>query len=224
MLKNLKVVITAGPTVERIDPVRYITNDSSGKMGYALAEAAQKAGANVFLISGPVSLPTPNGVCRVDISSADDMLDACQTHMPCDVFISAAAVADFKVLSPSKIKIKKKPDDESSLILHLSKNPDILKTISESKKCPFMVGFAAETNDIKSNAINKITRKKINLILANDVSDKSIGFNNDENELLGIDNEFNEYPFCRATKSELATEIIKLIAKLRETMNSSCDK
>jgi len=160
-LKNLKVVITAGPTIERIDPVRYITNDSSGKMGYALAEAAQKAGANVFLISGPVSLPTPEEVSRVDVSSADDMLAACEAHMPCDVFISAAAVADFKVLSASSIKIKKDHDNDSDIVLHLAKNPDIIKTISESKKCHFVVGFAAETHDVKKNAISKIIRKKL---------------------------------------------------------------
>lgn len=214
-MKNLKVVITAGPTIERIDPVRYITNDSSGKMGYALAEAAQKSGGKVILISGPVSLPTPEGVCRVDVSSADDMLAACETHMPCDVFISAAAVADFKVLSPSSIKIKKNHGDNGNMVLHLAKNPDILKTISESRKCKYIVGFAAETNDVKNNAISKIIRKKINLILANDVSDQSIGFNNDENEIIGIDDQFNEYPFPRASKSKLASEVIELIAKLR---------
>ncbi|MBY4841205.1 MULTISPECIES: phosphopantothenoylcysteine decarboxylase [unclassified Pantoea] len=213
-LNGLKIVITAGPTVERIDPVRYITNDSSGKMGYALAEAAQKAGGRVLLISGPVSLPTPEGVIRIDVLSADDMLAACQANMPCDIFISAAAVADFKVLSPSTFKIKKKYDNDNNIVLHLSKNPDIIKTISESKKTNFTVGFAAETHDIKENAKSKIIRKKINLILANDVSDESIGFNNDENELLAIDDQFNEYPFPRATKSKLAAEVIDLIIKL----------
>lgn len=214
-LNGLKIVITAGPTVERIDPVRYITNDSSGKMGYALAEAAHKAGANVFLISGPVSLPTPDGVSRVDVLSADDMLAACQDHMPCDIFISAAAVADFKVLTPGNIKIKKKYAADDSMVLHLVKNPDIIKIISESGQCHFTVGFAAETHDVKENAISKITRKKINLILANDVSDKSIGFNNDENELLAIDEHFNEYPFPRAAKSQLASGIFELIMKLQ---------
>lgn len=166
LLSGLRLVITAGPTQEAIDPVRYISNHSSGKMGYALAAEAATAGAQVTLVSGPVSLPTPERVKRVDVVSADDMLRACLAHVSsCDIFIGVAAVADYRPQQVAKQKIKK---TDESLSLLLVKNPDIISAIAAMERRPFTVGFAAETVDVAQHGLEKLQRKKLDLLFAND--------------------------------------------------------
>ncbi|MCB1665869.1 MAG: bifunctional phosphopantothenoylcysteine decarboxylase/phosphopantothenate--cysteine ligase CoaBC [Pseudomonadales bacterium] len=166
LLSGLRLVITAGPTQEAIDPVRYISNHSSGKMGYALAAEAAAAGAHVTLISGPVALATPERVRRVEVVSADDMLQACLAHVPtCDIFIGVAAVADYRPQQVAEQKIKKAED---TLSLTLVKNPDIISTIAALEQRPFTVGFAAETIDVTKHGAEKLQRKKLDLLFAND--------------------------------------------------------
>lgn len=166
LLAGLKVTITAGPTQEAIDPVRYISNRSSGKMGYALAAEAAAAGAIVTLISGPVALATPDRVNRIDVLSADEMLAASlSSAQDCDIFIGVAAVADYRPEQVAAQKIKKSAD---SLQLNLVKNPDIIATIAGLENRPFTVGFAAETNDIEDFGAQKLQRKKLDLLFAND--------------------------------------------------------
>src|SRR5690606_25134028 len=141
LLKGLKVVVTAGPTRERIDPVRFISNRSSGKMGYAVAEAARDAGAKVVLVSGPVQIPSPRGIERIDVESAEQMLSAVQRHLQdADIFIAAAAVSDYRCSEVAREKIKKTSD---SLTLSLTRAPDVLATVGKSCSPPFLVGFAA---------------------------------------------------------------------------------
>ena len=147
-LDGLHILITAGPTQENIDPVRYITNHSSGKMGFALAEAAVEAGARVTLVTGPVHLPTPDRVNRIDVVSARDMLAACEAAMPCDLFIASAAVADYRPEVVATQKMKKDPSSGEGLLLQLVRNPDILATIAGRADRPFSVGFAAETENL----------------------------------------------------------------------------
>lgn len=194
---GLHVVITAGPTREPLDPVRYLSNHSSGKMGYALASAAAAHGANVTLISGPVSLATPDGVTRIDVETALEMADtAQQLATKADVFIGCAAVADFRAEAPAEHKLKKRPDDDG-LTLQLVKNPDIIATIANRPRGPgrpYMVGFAAETRDLENYARDKLARKNLDMIVANDVSQAGLGFGSDNNAalLLWHDNENRE--------------------------------
>lgn len=181
LLEGKKITITAGPTREEIDPVRYISNHSSGKMGYALANAAKELGAEVTLVSGPVNLPPPTDINTVKVSSADQMLDAVMSTMKdCNIFIGCAAVADYKVQQKVDQKIKKSDDE---LTLTFIKNPDILKEVAHLSAPPFTVGFAAETQNLKEYALAKLQRKKLNMIAANDVSDSKIGFNSEQNAL-----------------------------------------
>lgn len=182
LLAGKKVCITAGPTREAIDPVRYISNHSTGKMGFALAAACYAAGAEVTLLAGPVSLDTPNGVRRVNVSSAMQMLDASmqQLEQGCDVFIATAAVADYRVAEIAEHKIKKAGDE---LNVALVKNPDIVATIAQQEKRPFMVGFAAETRHVEEYAAGKLVAKKLDMIACNDVSRPDIGFASDENAM-----------------------------------------
>lgn len=203
------VVITAGPTQEMIDPVRYITNKSSGKMGYALAEAAASAGAKVTLISGPVQLNIPHNVHCIKINTAQEMLSAVQKEIKhCDIFIATAAVADYRCADISKQKIKK---DKNTLTLQLERNPDILATVAALPKRPFCVGFAAETENVVAYAKKKLKEKKCDLIIANQVGvDK--GFDNDNNQVTVISSK-NEKAFPLMTKKELAGELIKIITK-----------
>jgi phosphopantothenoylcysteine decarboxylase/phosphopantothenate--cysteine ligase len=172
LLAGKRVIVTAGPTFEPIDPVRGITNVSSGKMGYAVARAAREAGAKVILISGPTALPAPYGVPRINVQSARDMLDqvlkSVQGDAPADVFISVAAVSDWRVANASTQKIKKSDVDEKALNLQFTENPDILATVAGLPKAPYCVGFAAETQDIEAYAKAKLSKKKIPLIVAND--------------------------------------------------------
>ncbi|USZ49239.1 bifunctional phosphopantothenoylcysteine decarboxylase/phosphopantothenate--cysteine ligase CoaBC [Halomonas sp. DN3] len=178
---DLHVVITAGPTREPLDPVRYLSNHSSGKMGFALAEAARDSGARVTLIAGPVSLPTPPGVARHDIETAQELLATAEGLMDgCDIFIGCAAVADYRAEAPAEHKIKKQ-DDDDGLTLKLVKNPDIIATLAARDPRPLMVGFAAETRDVVRYAEDKLARKGLDMIVANDVSREGLGFGSDRN-------------------------------------------
>jgi phosphopantothenoylcysteine decarboxylase / phosphopantothenate---cysteine ligase len=211
-LAGKKVTITAGPTREALDPVRYLSNHSSGKMGFAIAAAAARAGAEVTLIAGPVRLATPAGVKRVDVVSTDDMLAAAeQAADDCDLFIAAAAVVDFRPAVVAAQKIKK-DDGNDSDVLQLVKNPDIVATIAaRSDKRPFVVGFAAETENVTEHAEGKLARKNLDMIVANDVSDPEGGFNSDRNAVIVIDRS-GQQPLPAALKTELAAELIELIA------------
>ena len=210
-LSNKSVLITAGPTQEPIDPVRYVTNRSSGKMGYALAEAAIEAGAQVTLVSGPVNILPPASCNLIPVETAQEMYDAVMHHVRgIDIYIGTAAVADY---SPSKIensKIKKKGNNEA-LVLKMKENQDILKTVSDMKDRPYMVGFAAETEDLLKNARKKLEKKKIDLIIANDVSDKSIGFDSEENEVTLITNS-EEVLLDKSSKKKIAKSIVEFIS------------
>ena len=209
ILSGKKVVITAGPTREAIDPVRYISNHSSGKMGYALASAMTDAGASVTLISGPVSLQCPDRCELISVVSADDMLAAASLAVKkADIFISSAAVADYRVTEVASQKIKKKSDKMS---LKLSKTPDIVAILSENNPQLFVVGFAAETEQVEAHAREKLDRKQLNAIIANDVSRMDIGFNSDDNEALWIDAD-NSQTLSKKSKAQLAREIAVLIA------------
>ncbi len=175
------VLITAGPTREAIDPVRYISNHSSGKMGYALAQAAAEMGAKVTLVSGPVNLATPPGVTRIDVDSAQQMLEAVMGQVEQhDIFIGCAAVADYRIAAVADQKIKKSAEQ---MQLALVRNPDILAAVAQHTIRPFTVGFAAETNDVEQYARCKLQRKKLDMIAANDVSIQGLGFNADSNAL-----------------------------------------
>ena len=183
-LRGKRVMITAGPTREALDPVRYITNHSSGKMGYALAHAAALAGAQVTLVTGPVNLPTPPNVKRIDVQSALDMqaaVDADIEHQ--DVFIACAAVADYRAQSVAAQKMKKQGQGDDAVSLNLIKNPDILASVAKRKDKPFTCGFAAETHDVADYALSKLERKGIDMIAANDVSKQGQGFNSDDNHI-----------------------------------------
>jgi len=211
-LTGQHVLITAGPTQENIDPVRYITNHSSGKMGFALAEAAAEAGARVTLVTGPVHLPTPDRVTRVDVVSARDMLAACEAAMPADVLIAAAAVADYRPEVVASQKLKKDPTKGDGLLLQLVRNPDILATLAQRSDRPFSVGFAAETENLLEYASRKLKDKNLDLIVANDVANPSIGFNSEENAITVIDRELHENAFAQTSKGKIARQLIAFIA------------
>ncbi len=206
-LKRKTIVITAGPTIERIDPVRFLSNDSSGKMGYALAQKASELGASVILVSGKTALATPTGVKRIDIESAKDMLNAVMENISqADWFIAAAAVSDYTVAETAKQKMKKTGND--GLTLTLVQNPDILKTICQLTDKPFCIGFAAETENVIEYAKAKRLRKGTDLIAANDVSDKSIGFNSDSNAITLIGENDYQQDFKAMEKSILAEKLL----------------
>lgn len=221
LLTGKHLVITAGPTREAIDPVRYISNHSSGKMGFALAEAATEAGALVTLIAGPVKLPTPSRVNRIDVTSAQDMLSAAQKACAsADIFIASAAVADYRPKNISHQKIKKKDDDESiDMVIELTKNPDVLASIASAKSRPFCVGFAAETEHLVRHAREKLSRKNIDLIIANDVANPNIGFNSDQNQVTAI-SATSTRRFKMMPKRQLACELISLISEREKEVSS----
>ena len=186
--QGLHIAITAGPTREPLDPVRYLSNHSSGKMGYALAAVAAELGAQVTLISGPVSLPTPEGVTRIDVETAVEMhATSRRLATECDLFIGCAAVADYRAEAPAEHKIKKRVD-EDGLTLKLIKNPDIIADITAMRDAaggrPFVVGFAAETRDLESYARDKLERKRLDMIVANNVATQGLGFGADNNAAL----------------------------------------
>lgn len=209
-LSGKTVTITAGPTREQIDPVRYISNNSSGKMGYALAEAAVQEGAIVNLVSGPVVLAADKSINLFKINSASEMLEAVNTCMKSsDIFISCAAVADYKPSNYSDTKIKKENLD--NLEINLEKNHDILSEVAEQFSSAYIVGFAAETSNVNSNAKKKLDSKNLNMIISNDVSDTSIGFDSDENEVHVITS--NETIFIKKDKKiRIAREILNIIS------------
>jgi phosphopantothenoylcysteine decarboxylase/phosphopantothenate--cysteine ligase len=216
LLAGRKVLITAGPTRERIDPVRFITNRSSGKMGYAVAEAARDAGAEVVLVSGPVNLPAPPGMRRVCVETAEQMMSAVVADLPgTEVFIAAAAVSDYRPVQVSAEKIKKTSD---SLLLALSRTPDILATVAAGSPRPFVVGFAAETQNVERNALAKLEAKRLDMIAANQVGD-GLAFDCDDNALTVYwRGDRRELP--RAGKAELATRLIGVIAERFEAARS----
>lgn len=210
VLAGVNLVLTAGPTREAIDPVRYISNHSSGKMGFALATAARELGANVTLVAGPVNLPTPSGVTRIDVSSALEMHKAVMdAQNACDIFVACAAVADYRPARQVEQKIKKTEDE---LTLTFTKNPDILADVAAQTNAPFTLGFAAETQDVAHYAKGKLARKKLDMIAANDVSDKNIGFNSDNNALTVFWQD-SEHTLSLAGKQDLAVQLLQLVAQ-----------
>ena len=217
LLAGQRVVITAGPTREALDPVRFISNHSSGKMGYALAQAAIDAGAQTTLVSGPVHLPAPDHARVLKVESAAEMLEQCLLLLTdCDIFIACAAVADYRPATVDQQKIKKGAEQIS---LMLVRNPDIVATVAASEKRPFVVGFAAETQELLTHAREKMSRKGLDMIIANDVSDRSIGFNSDNNQatVLWAD---GEQPLPLGSKAAMARQVIALIARQLESRKS----
>ncbi|CAG8999701.1 MAG: Coenzyme A biosynthesis bifunctional protein CoaBC [Candidatus Celerinatantimonas neptuna] len=207
-LTGTTIVITAGPTQEAIDPVRYISNYSSGKTGYALAQAAVELGATVKLISGPVHLPTPKGCERINVLSALDMYKATMDTIPsCDIFIASAAVADYRVAEIADQKIKKK---DEQMRLTLVRNPDIVAAVADHPNRPFTVGFAAETQDVAQYAKDKMQRKHLDMIAVNDVSKSDRGFNVDTNALQVFWPD-GEYELPCTSKRKIAEQLIQLI-------------
>ncbi|WP_127347191.1 bifunctional phosphopantothenoylcysteine decarboxylase/phosphopantothenate--cysteine ligase CoaBC [Pseudidiomarina mangrovi] len=222
VLAGKQVVITAGPTREAIDPVRYLSNHSSGKMGFALAAAAQQLGATVTLVAGPCQLPTPAQVKRIDVISATDMLAAVEQHIDAaDIFIGCAAVADYRPRQVGADKIKKQHDQ---MHIELVKNPDILATVAARKNAPFTIGFAAETQQLEHYATGKLQAKKLALIAANNVSDSSIGFNSDDNamQLFWHDpaGQIQQRTLEKASKSAIAIAILQHAAGLMAATSS----
>jgi len=210
-LAGKRVVITAGPTREPIDPVRYISNHSSGKMGYALARAAADAGAQVVLVSGPVNLPVPEGVAIRPVVTAQDMLQGAELAVSegCDIFIATAAVADYRPAACAGDKIKK---TDEAMTLSLVRNPDTLATIAARKNPPFTVGFAAETTDVARYASDKMQRKKLNMIVANDVSVPGLGFNSNQNAVT-VFWPSGEQAIGPDSKQAIADTLVALIAE-----------
>ncbi|MFT6986967.1 MAG: phosphopantothenoylcysteine decarboxylase/phosphopantothenate--cysteine ligase [Psychromonas sp.] len=209
---DVNITITAGPTQEALDPVRYISNHSSGKMGFALAQAAQKMGANVTLISGPVNLTTPYNVKRVDVISASEMHKASLENLDsCDIFIACAAVADYRpeVVAQQKMKKQQSIDD---LTIKLVKNPDIIAAVAGDKNRPFCVGFAAETENIEQYAKDKLTRKNLDLIAANDVAAVGQGFNSEKNA-LSVFSALERFDITLADKKIVAHQLLEIIFK-----------
>ncbi len=205
---SLKVVITAGPTREPIDPVRFITNRSSGKMGYAVAAACVEQGAEVILVSGPVSIAVPSGVDCIEVETAQEMHDAVFANIvDADVFIGTAAVADYRIATPEEQKIKKSAEQ---LSIDLIKNPDVLADVAMMDEAPFTVGFAAETNGLETYAKSKLKNKKLNMIAANLVGVSGSGFDSDNNQLhIYWDNGDKILPLTN--KAELARELVAVI-------------
>lgn len=218
-LQHLRIMLTAGPTREDIDPVRYISNHSSGKMGFAIATEAALRGAKVLLVSGPVSLETPTGVQRIEVISAMQMRDAVMSNTSqCDIFIATAAVADFRCESVDRDKIKKQ-DGHDTMTLTLVKNPDIIAEVAAlQKNRPFVVGFAAETSHVEQYAQAKRIKKQIDLICANDVSKSNQGFNSEYNALqLFWDSGQKQLPVTK--KSILAKQLLEEIVLLYAEKN-----
>jgi phosphopantothenoylcysteine decarboxylase/phosphopantothenate--cysteine ligase len=211
VLAGKRVVITAGPTRESIDPVRYISNHSSGKMGYALAAAAYNAGAEVTLVSGPVTIPVPAGVRVRHVLSAEDMLreSSAAVDEGCDLFVASAAVADYRPQTCADQKIKK---SDEGMSLSLVKNPDTLATIAARSDAPFTVGFAAETSDLARYATEKMQRKKLRMIVANDVSAPGLGFNS-ENNAVTVFWPGGQEAIGPDSKHQIAMRLVTLIAE-----------
>ena len=211
--KNLKALVTAGPTNEYIDPVRFITNKSSGKQGYEIAKSLSKRGFDTTLISGPTNLKIPDDIKLIQVETADEMLFETQKNLPANVAVFSAAVADFKINKKFKKKIKK----QDSLNLNFEKNVDILNYVSKhnSMRPDLVIGFAAETDNIESNAEKKLNNKNCDWIIANDVSNKKIGFNSDFNEVTIYYSNKKKEKLSYKKKSEISDEIVdKIINQL----------
>jgi phosphopantothenoylcysteine decarboxylase/phosphopantothenate--cysteine ligase len=208
-LSGVRALVTAGPTREAIDPVRFLSNRSSGKMGYAVAEALREAGAEVGLVSGPVELAAPRGVHCTRVESAEEMLEAVMARVSagCDLFVAAAAVADYRPTRPSPEKIKKRA---GATTLALQPAPDILATVATLERRPFCVGFAAETQDLARHARKKRLVKGVDMIAANRVG-RGLGFETDDNELLLVW-EGGSRLLARDTKARLARQLVACVA------------
>jgi len=207
------LLISAGPTREPIDPVRYVSNRSSGKMGYAIATAALRRGAAVVLVSGPTAISPPPGAVFVPVQSAEDMREAILQHLgEATIVIKAAAVADYRPARPSPAKIR---SGQERLSIDLSPNPDILKEVAARRGSAFVVGFAAETGDVAARAVAKLRDKGIDLLVANDVSREGIGFDADDNEVLLVDRWGGTEPLARRPKSMIADAILDRVLALR---------
>ena len=212
--KKIKALVTAGPTIEYIDPVRFITNRSSGKQGYEIAKSLSKRGFDTTLISGPTNLNIEEDINLINVKTAEEMFKATQESLPTDVAIFSAAVADFKIKNKNLNKIKK----QDNLTINLQKNIDILHYVSNhnSMRPKLVIGFAAETNEINKNATNKLTDKNCDWIIANDVSKKNIGFDSDYNEVsIHYKNPQNKKEMLTLKKkSEISEEIVDRIVTL----------
>lgn len=216
VLAGKRVLLTAGPTYEPIDPVRGLTNRSSGKMGFAMARAARAAGAEVQLIAGPCTLPTPDGIQRIDVVTAQEMYDAVMQHADhADIFIATAAVADWRVANTNAQKIKKQAGHSEIPTLTLQANPDILATVAQRRNAPYCVGFAAESENLMEYAQTKRCAKKIPLLIANHGPST---FGKDDNEVTLFD-EVGSYHLPRADKYQLAQQLIAEIAKRLEKLH-----
>ena len=213
------VLVTAGPTRENVDPVRYLTNRSSGKMGYAVAEAAARRGAHVILVSGPTSLDVPSGVERIDVQSAQDMHRVVLEKVAgCSIAIFAAAVADYRPAEPSGQKIKR--NNESTTIA-LEPTPDILASVARNKGQRFIVGFAAETDHVAENARQKLAAKNADLMVANDVTAEGSGFDHDTNVVTLFARDGRDLALPRMSKSEVAQRILDEVVRLRSTSRTA---
>ena len=211
-LRGTRVVVSAGPTYEDIDPVRFIGNRSSGKMGFAVAQAAARAGAQVVLVAGPVSLPTPEGVTRIDVRSAAQMHEAVLAQLPADIYIGAAAVADFAPMQAAANKIKKTAGQDT-LTLTLVRTRDILADIAAHEHRPrLVVGFAAETDHVEAYARHKLQNKRLDLIAANRVGVAGSGFESDDNTLAVYAADGASHVLGPAPKTALADDLLGLIA------------
>jgi len=217
-LRGLKVMVTAGPTREPIDPVRFVSNRSSGKMGFAVAKAAADAGAEVTLIAGPVSLPTPPGVARINVETALEMFDAAMERLPGqDIYVGAAAISDYRPESIPEQKIKKHSDE---FVLEMVKSPDLLKTVAALESPPFTVGFAAETEKLEEHANIKLEKKKLNMIVANLVG-HNLGFDRDDNSAVVLWGDGHE-ALPNMSKSEMARRLVAIVAhRFRSTFKAS---
>ena len=211
-LAGERVLVTAGPTREPIDPVRYISNRSSGKMGYRLAAAAFRRGADVVLVSGPTAIAPPSGITFVPVETAEDMREAVMHHAArATIIVKAAAVADYRMKAPSATKIKGKSD----LTLELTPNPDILREVAAAARGAFVVGFAAETHDVARNAQVKLEAKGVDLLVVNDVSQQGIGFEAEDNEVALLDRWGGNRALPRMPKAEVADAILSHALALR---------
>ena len=210
LLTGTRLLITAGPTREPLDPVRYISNHSSGKMGYAIADAAAQMGAEVTLVSGPVNLACPDKVKRISVQSAQEMLDAVMANTDeSHIFVATAAVADYRAHQVADNKIKK---NDNELTLTFVKNPDILKTVAALPSPPFTVGFAAESQDVEKYARGKLVNKRLDMIAANDITEAGLGFNSDRNA-LHVMWENGDKRLPAASKTDLAVQLLTLVAE-----------
>jgi phosphopantothenoylcysteine decarboxylase / phosphopantothenate---cysteine ligase len=217
-LTDKKVIVTAGPTREKIDPVRFISNHSSGKMGYAIAEEAKKAGASVILISGPVHIPAPSGIKIIQVESAEEMYhEVLENYDEADIVIKTAAVADYRPKTSYDHKIKKQPGDEA---IELERTKDILFELGQKKKSQILIGFAAETDNVEEYARKKLLKKNVDMIVANNVKTEGAGFGTDTNIVTIYKREGETVNLPMMSKNEVAKRLIKEISILQEGIKS----